>query len=219
MDKNIRGIRLDILWESGLVPALPLLAKKWCEGTTRYSVWPNDLKLAPFILNVSLICIPIGAFFALITEDIPEAREVFALVGGILVPLVVLLSSVIMEAVSIIRFSPFIRVVRRLDELLIQHGLPRGIQDLPPASEEALKLVTSLVQECIVDIRRMETDMEKNYSMEDIEVLRAPNREMARLFREEFTLDVGGFPPMFAEADRILAKERSQKGKERAAST
>jgi len=200
MKMKIRGIMVDTLVQSGLVPILDSLVANWQGNTTLLRKRIIDVRLPGIVLRISLWAL-IGILLVVPVEEGIYTVEVLSV-------LVLFSVAILMDAALVWPVCRFTSAVNKLDSLLLAHGFQGGIASLPCGS--ALDVVIGLIQRRALQIRELEVD--PDISLEFIESKRTEMRELASLLRKDFCLDVGSFAPMFAEADKKVAQAIASKG-------
>ncbi|MCR4334197.1 MAG: hypothetical protein NUV47_00470 [Patescibacteria group bacterium] len=210
MNINIRGIRVDKLLVADVLPVLPVFFSSW-----RWKGQKDDLNeniKAMHIAEISLF-ISVG-FSAVVTLSIylffygliSENGFMWIISVGIIIISISLLFGLIASLINIGLLIQFTNVVNRLDYLLQQCGINRGIAELPPGRESMTVKISNLLQANVLVIRRREIE-----DMEDLaDSLRVNLRVISKILRENFDLPIAPFGPMFEEADKIIRAEKSE---------
>lgn len=195
------------LFKSELIPALPELRACYGRdiGLKMLAAYDND----KILQILCWCCLVLFALFFCAPVNMPLLmREFGSSLTLVLVQCTLLLLVVrfFCQARPIRRFA---KQVNRLDALLIQHGFSNGIAGL--CTRAFLAEIVPLVEGKVVLIRKLENSRVQDDNMK-AELIRTQVREFASLLRNEFSLDVGPFGPMFQEADEVIAKEKRGDG-------
>lgn len=208
---KIRGIRVDTLKESQLLPVLPTLIECWkLNGGGDVGLRLENIFVARVFMDIST-----GLFLLALLGSHDLVKNLFAANLAFACTLFFMLSCVCLVIVLTTLYADrcvasFARCVNRLDELLIAHNLVGGIATLPHFVNEILSQVKVLIRQRVVEIRLKE-EIEGTEDREiELARLREEMRELARLLKRHFGLDVGDFGPMFTEAGKFLAKKQAE---------
>lgn len=214
MKMNIRGIRVNKLRDSELLPAFPVFIDSWHEKSENINGTINDLGLPNFLFLMSFVLMVLVTCSAMTFGDQVEVSGSFmraiTVVGGV-VAVILLVVAIFVSFSMSNTMAPFIETVNRVDELLKALGLRRGIADLPAEPSAILTLTSSLVSTRILEVKRLEPEQGISVVTEDLERSEKEAKELATVMRKKFRIDIGEFGHIYQAADEQIAKEKERK--------